>query len=913
LECASPLALWIWNTAGAGLFAMAKAPEDWRTPKPCGILAMRFKCPKCGQRLVAEIGLVGPQVNCPTCRESISIALGERVPAGRVRGRVRVLTYVTALSVVLLGSAGLVIFSEKTKEGKLLAFVEREDASDVKVFPAEVRLSTKQDRQSIVVQATYPDGATRDVTSQASFSFVDKSRVRLDKATLYPLADGKTEMHVRFSGRTLTVPVAVEDTKVERPISFKLDVMPVFMKAGCNSGACHGSSRGKDGFRLSLFGYDPDGDYHRLTRESIGRRINLALPEESLLIEKALGLVTHTGGERFKKESELYQTLLRWLEAGAPKDVTNVAKVVSLELMPKQAVLEGEGSAQKMIVRAKYSDGTDRDVTSLAVFISNNDVSARVSEAGVITAGQRGEAFVMARFDTFTVGSQVIVVPKDLPYSFPTDLADYNYIDTLVHAKLKKLPLVPSALCDDATFLRRVCLDITGTLPTVEQTRRFLEEPSAGKRDQLIDELLDRKEFADLWVMKWAELLQIRSRQDQVSYKAALKYYDWLQDKMLNNVSIDKIVHDLLTASGSTFKNPAANYYQVQTDTLKTAENAAQVFMGMRIQCAQCHNHPFDRWTMNDYYSFAAFFPQVGRKQGEDPRETIIFDRSEGEVRHPVGNKTMTPKFLGGEVPAIQGDESRREVLAKWLASPQNPYFAKNLANIVWAHFMGKGIIEPVDDVRISNPASNPELLETLGAKFTEYKYDFKRLVRDICTSRTYQLSTRANETNQRDDRNFSKASIRRMRAEVLLDCITQVTETKEKFQGLPSGARAVQIADGNVNTYFLRTFGRATRESVCSCEVKTEPNLSQALHLLNGTTINDKVQEGGIVKQLLKAGRKPNEVIEDLYLRSFARKPTETELTRLSGFLKDEKTAEVALNDVFWSLLNSKEFIFNH
>src|SRR5262245_24542815 len=657
---------------------------------------MRFNCPSCRQRLVAEMVLVGPQVTCPTCRHSISIA--ESSITATVSGRGRVSICVTAMVAALLGAGTWLLFIEKAEEVKgraaLPALPAREDVTDVNVFPTQVRLGTKEDRQSIVVQAIYADGVTRDITAQASLSFVDKSLVRLENATLFPVADGKTELQVKFGGRTLTVPILVEDCNAERPISFKLDVMPVFMKAGCNSGACHGSSRGKDGFRLSLFGYDPEGDYHRLTRESIGRRINLALPEESLLIEKGLGLVTHTGGERFKKDTELYRTLMRWLEAGAPKDVTNVAKVVGLELMPKQAVLEGEGSAQKMTVRAKYSDGTDRDVTSLAVFISNNEPAAKVSETGVITAGQRGEAFVMARFDTFTVGSQVIVVPKDLPYSFPADIAEYNYIDTLVHAKLKKLRLVPSPLCDDATFLRRVYLDITGTLPTVEQTRRFLEEPSSGKRDQLIDELLDRKEFADLWVMKWAELLQIRSRQDQVSYKAALKYYDWLREKMLNNVPIDKIVQDLLTASGSTFRNPAANYYQVQTDTLKTAENAAQVFMGMRIQCAQCHNHPFDRWTMNDYYSFAAFFPQVGRKQGEDPRETVVFDKGDGEIKHPVGNRTMKPKYLGGEVPEIPSGESRREALARWIASPDNPYFARNLANIVWAHFNGKGIID---------------------------------------------------------------------------------------------------------------------------------------------------------------------------------------------------------------------------
>jgi uncharacterized protein DUF1553/uncharacterized protein DUF1549 len=335
--------------------------------------------------------------------------------------------------------------------------------------------------------------------------------------------------------------------------------------------------------------------------------------------------------------------------------------------------------------------------------------------------------------------------------------------------------------------------------------------------------------------------------------------------------------------------------------------------MGMRIQCAQCHNHPFDRWTMNDYYSFAAFFPQVGRKNGEDPRESIIYDRGDGEVKHLVSGKNMKPKFLGGDEPEIKKGESRREVLAKWLASPENPFFARNLANIIWAHFMGKGIIEPVDDVRVSNPPSNPELIDKLAAKFTEYGYDFRRLVKDICTSRTYQLSTRPNDTNAQDERNFAKAGIRRVRAEVLLDCINQVTESQDKFQGLPRGARAVEIADGNTSTYFLTTFGRARRDTVCSCEVKTEPNLSQALHLLNGNTVNDKCQDGGVIRQLLKAGKKPEEVIADLYMRCLSRKPTSDEMTNLQKFLVDTKEAEPVLNDLFWSLLNSKEFIFNH
>ncbi|HXG48992.1 MAG TPA: DUF1549 and DUF1553 domain-containing protein [Methylomirabilota bacterium] len=784
---------------------------------------------------------------------------------------------------------------------------------EVTVHPARISLTSARDRQSIVVQAAYADGTTRDVTDQASMVVEDGRLARLDKAILHPLADGSTILKVAFGGRSLRVPVVIEHATRPPATSFKLDVIPALTKAGCNSGGCHGASRGKDGFRLSLFGYDPDGDHTRITREQIGRRINLALPDESLILEKGLGAVTHTGGERWTKDSELYRTVLRWIEDGAPKDPTNVARVVGLDIAPQQAVLEGSNATQRLVVRAQYSDGTDRDVTPLAVFISNNEPSARVSEDGVITAGQRGEAFVMARFDAFTVGVQVIVVPKDQPFEFPGDLARNNYIDDLVYAKLKKLRIRPSELCDDTTFIRRATLDITGTLPTPDELQRFLADASPAKREHLVETLLNRPEFADLWVMKFAELLQIRSRQDQFSQKAALAYFNWLREQMLANVPIDRIVRELLTATGSTLTEPAANYYQVTTDTLKLAENTAQVFMGMRIQCAQCHNHPFDRWTMNDYYSFANFFPQVGRKQGEDPREYIVFDRNDGDVKHPVTGKPLPPKFLGAAQPEIRPGETRREVLARWLASPDNPWFAKNLANVVWAHFFGRGIIDPVDDVRISNPPSNPELLDALGARFTGYGYDFRRLVRDICTSRTYQLSTRANDTNADDDRNFSKAGVRRLRAEVLLDCINQVTQTQNKFAGLPRGGRAVQIPDGATTGYFLTTFGRATRETVCSCEVKVDPNLSQALHLLNGTTVETKIREGGVVRRLLQSGRDRSAVLDELYLRTLSRRPTESERAKLMSFFGDPKNDEQVFNDLFWALLNAKEFVFNH
>ncbi|HEV3081968.1 MAG TPA: DUF1549 domain-containing protein, partial [Gemmataceae bacterium] len=546
------------------------------------------------------------------------------------------------------------------------AFAETPAPTNLQVFPPDIKLQTNRGRQSFVVQATYADGITRDVTAEAKSALGNPALAKLDKNLLYPQADGTTDLKIEFHGRTVAVPVNVKDAKVDRPISFKLDVMPVFMKAGCNQGSCHGAARGKDGFRLSLFGYDADGDQYRLTHEISARRINLAIPQESLILEKATGKVPHTGGTRFKEDSELYQTLVRWLEAAAPQDPANVPTPISLELLPKNAVLDGKSAAQRMVVRAKYSDGSERDVTSLALFLSNNDTSATISPEGVVTAGDRGEAFVMARFATFTVGAQIIVLPKGLQFSFP-QIAEKNYIDTLVNNKLKKLRVAPSELCTDEAFLRRAYIDIIGMLPTPDEHQGFTSNTAPNKRELLVAELLGRKEFAEQWVMKWAELLQIRSS-NQVSYKATLLYYNWLQDKIAKNVPMDQMVQELLAAKGGTFKNPATNYYQNETDTLKVAENVAQVFMGMRIQCAQCHNHPFDRWTQDDYYGFAAFFSQIGRKGTDDPREIVVFNSGGGEVNHPVRGQPMKPKFLGGDSPDLAGKD-RRQVLAKWLAS----------------------------------------------------------------------------------------------------------------------------------------------------------------------------------------------------------------------------------------------------
>ena len=566
-------------------------------------------------------------------------------------------------------------------------------------------------------------------------------------------------------------------------------------------------------------------------------------------------------------------------------------------MYPPAAVLEGEGTTQRMIARAKYSDGTDRDISHLAVFLTNNDNSAPIDADGLVTAAARGEAFVMARYETHTVGNQILTLPASLEYTPPEEQA-VNYVDELVGAKLQKLRIEPSELCSDEVFLRRVTIDITGRLPTPEEYEEFTSYDDPNKRSAWIDRLLERKEFSEIWAMKWAELLMIRSS-NRVSYKSAFLYSNWLTEQIANEVPLDEMVKELLGASGGTFKNPATNYYQIEPATLKVAENVAQVFMGIRTQCAQCHNHPFDRWTMDDYYSFAAFFAQIGRKRGEDYRETIVFNSGGGEVKHLVGGRVMAPKFLGGPAPDLAGKD-RRVVLAEWLASPENPYFATSVANRVWAHFFGVGIVEPVDDIRVSNPPSNPELFEALGAKLTEYNYDFKQLVRDICNSNTYQRTTRRNASNDHDELNFAHSRVRRIKSEMLLDCVSQVTETKDKFRGLPLGARAVQIADGGTSNYFLNTFGRANRTTVCTCDVKTEPTLSQSLHLINGGTVQSKMNGGGVLKRLLEQSESPREVIEALYVRCLCRKPTPEELDRLSAIVAEAPDPTQGTEDVF-------------
>jgi hypothetical protein len=680
----------------------------------------------------------------------------------------------------------------------------------------------------------------------------------------------------------------------EKPVSFRLDVMPIFMKHGCNNGSCHGAARGKDGFLLSLFGYDPAGDYHRLTRAIVGRRVDLAVPEKSLLLEKATGAVPHTGNKLFDTNHDDYKTILSWLKAGAPDDAPNTPEPVGIELLPKKILFEKSGKTQPMQVKAKYSDGSERDVTRLALYMTNNEAIAAIDKDGVTKGGGRGAAFVFARFSKFTVGSEVIILPTDDKFTWP-NTPESNYIDTLVFDKLKKLHVSPSELCSDEAFLRRVYLDLVGLPPSREEYDAFLKDKATDKRAKLIDTLMERPEFVDMWTMKWGELLRIRAANNVPQYgrdaKAMFTYAAWVKEQVKANRPLNEFVADLLVGSGSNFKQPTANLY-TSSDRLtpeKTAEDIAQVFLGTRIQCAQCHNHPFDRWTMDDYYGFSAFFAGVNLKRGVEGREVIVTNNNNANTTaHPVDGRRMKPKFLGGDAPDVEGKDPRK-ALAVWLTSAENAAFSQTMGNMIWSHFFGRGIVEPVDDVRISNPPSNRELLEALGQKMTEYKFDMKKLVRDICNSRTYQLSVTTNPTNELDETQFSHAYVRRLRAEVLLDSITRVTGTEDRFPLSPPGTRAVQIHTGEVSTYFLTTFGRAPRETPCSCEVNKEANLSQALHLVNGDTLTTKVAQTKLIREMVEKSAKPEAIIDELYVRTLCRKPKDDETKRLVAIITRE------------------------
>lgn len=711
----------------------------------------------------------------------------------------------------------------------------------------------------------------------------------------------------------------------EKKPSFRQDVMPVFFRAGCNAGSCHGASRGKDGFMLSLFGYDPAGDYFRVTQEMVGRRVNVASPEASLLLTKAVGAVPHTGGKRFEVDGEYYRTLLAWIEAGAPDDVAEVAVPVEITLSPKTITFQETGLPVQGQVTARYSDGSQRDVTKLSLFLTNNPATVTIDDDGLVRPIKRGDSHVFARFDRFTIGSEVIVLPKGVDFQWSNPPAA-NYIDELVYDRLKKLYIRPADLCDDETFLRRIYLDLNGVPPTVQQYRAFMADTRSNKRALLIDELSASDGFARVWAGMWGEWVRLIASgyiPDATDAKAANTYAQWILKQFKDNRPFNEFVADQIRGRGSNLTDAPSNLYtmlvQARAFSPKDfAANFSQLMTGIQLQCAECHNHPFDRWTMNDYYGNVSFFTGIRRKQGVQYRDFIIYnDPDAPAAKHLIDGRPVPPTVLGGEQP-VPADADRLEALAAWLTSPENPHFARNFANRVWAHFFVRGLVEPVDDMRISNPPTNGPLLEALTEKFAKSGFDLRSLVRDICNSRTYQLSSHSNETNSDDRRQFSRHALRRTRADILLDSIITATDGMHSFRLWPEGTMAMEFhpraSAPTAGDPFLATFGRSKRGSICVCETRSDVTISQTLHLLVGDTMQHNIEKGTVIPGLIKAKKTPEEIIEELYIRALTRKPRPKEQESLLALIPSgEMPDESFFKDLFSSLLNSSEFMFSH
>ncbi len=786
------------------------------------------------------------------------------------------------------------------------------------IQPATIVLNGPRANQQLVVTGKYADGTVRDLTPFATLRIEQTNVASLTDGFASPVANGSTFLVVEAGGLSSKAPVTVNDMDKPQPVSFRHQVVASLNVGGCNQGACHGTPSGKNGFKLSLRGYDPPSDFVQLTRDVLGRRTDKLNPSASLIMLKSLGRIPHEGGSRFSADSLPARVLTAWLAEGLQDDPANLPALKKIDVMPGSRVLNAPARWQQLAVVAHYAEGAVKDVTRLTVFSSSDGAIAEVSMNGLVEFKQSGEVAILCRYlDQMQAVRLTYLEPK--PGFVWANPPEANYVDKHVFAKLKMLNIAPSELCTDAEFIRRAYLDLCGLLPTADETKAYLSDSSADKRVKLIDRLLQRSEYADFWTLKWSDVF--RSSRKTVQLKGVHTFQSWLRGNIADNTSFDKIARELLTANGSSFENPPANYYRIARDPTSLAETTAQLFFGIRMQCAKCHNHPFERWTQDDYYSMAAFFVRV--KQKKDPNfppkpnevtsEVIFADRS-GEVTQPRTGKTMPPRFLGGEVPAIPASKDRREAFADWLTRGDNPFFAKSVANRIWFHLMGKGIVDPVDDFRDSNPSANDELLDALSKDFLAGGFDVKKLIRTVMMSRTYQLSAQPTPTNKDDTRYFSHAVTKLLTAEQLLDALGDVTAVPEKFAGLPAGTRAIQLPDGEVNHPFLKTFGQPARELACECERESDSNLAQALQLINGPTINDKIRNANNrLGKLLTAKKPEGEILNELYLTALARLPLPGEVNAALGHVGKGSDKRKAWEDVLWALLNTREFLFRH
>ncbi len=783
-----------------------------------------------------------------------------------------------------------------------------------------VVLRGRDDRRQLEVTATMRDGRLIDYTRNVAWRIEPAELAEVDSTGLIvPKKNGDGIIAIKtVLGVEVKRPLKVTAMDVDQPINFKHQISPIFTKLGCNGGGCHGKASGQNGFRLSLLGFYPADDYEFLVMESRGRRLFPAAPEESLLLTKGAGIVPHGGGSPLSVDSDEYRMLYRWIAQGMPFGSNDDPVVTKITCYPEQRIM-GVDVSQQITVVATYSDGHTEDVTRMALYEPNEAEMAEVEETGLVTSGQlTGEVSIMARYQ-----SQVATFRASIPLGADTSSlpAEKNLIDKAVFGNLRKLGIPASETCDDATFIRRVYVDITGSLPTAEEARKFLEQTDPQKRAKLIDQLLDSPEYASFFANKWSMILRNRKTKTE-DLHGVYAFYQWIWNNLYDNKPYDQMVREIITASGSIDQNPPVAWYREVATSEALVEDTAQLFLGLRIQCARCHHHPFEKWSMNDYYGMAAFFARVGKKnqvgnvnaKGRDKR--VFHNVGVATARNPKTGGNVVPTALGAKPETLTPYQDPRVALARWMSQPDNKFLAPTLVNRYWKHFFGRGIVDPEDDMRATNPPANPELLDALSKHFVQSGFDMKGLVRLICNSSTYQLSAMPNEYNLKDKQSFSRYYPKRLSAEVLYDALHQITGNTQSLNGIPRGFSATQLRDVSNVPYFLKVFGQPQVETACECERSEDASLAQSLHLLNSQDVQGKISSGSgrAAKLAADKNRSDEDKINELYLWAFSRKPEKSELeTAIKYISREGADVKASYEDIVWALLNSKEFLFNH
>jgi hypothetical protein len=793
------------------------------------------------------------------------------------------------------------------------------------VHPTRIALKGLDDAQQLVLTATLVGGRLQDLTGEAKF---DVANVKVARVTstgrVLPVGNGATEITASYGDKVVKIPVGAENCDVNLPINFANQIVPIFTKLGCNSGGCHGKASGQNGFKLSLLGYEPDVDYNALVKEARGRRLMPSAPDSSLLLLKGAGGVAHGGGKRMEVGSDEYRLIRRWIAAGMPVGEKTDPVVTRISVFPEHRVLTRQNH-QQFAVYAHYSDGSVEDITRRTQYESNDQEIAVVDGAALVrTLAMAGEAAIMCRYQghVATFRATVPLGVKTPAYAFEPQ----TLVDRYTLQKWQQLGLVPSELCTDEQFIRRLSLDLTGTLPAPAGVLAFTADTDPQKRAKLVDTMLDSPEYAYFFANKWADILRVKRRNDANRAKGTFAFHDWIRTAVTRDLRYDQFARDILGAAGDDVASPPTVWYKELQNPEQFVDDTAQVFLGLRMACAQCHHHPYEKWSQDDYWGLAAFFARVNRKMvqmpgdnpGQPPSRLVISTRARGSVNNKRTGQPAVMKPLDGEPMEVGPYDDPRQKLVDWMVKADNPFFARAVANRYWAHFFGRGIVDPLDDMRVTNPPSNPELLDALAQDLVKNGYSLKQLIRTICKSRTYQLSSAPNEFNKHDKQNYARYYPRRMSAEVLFDAVNQVADAPATFGGLPADRhaprRAIMLPDEAFPSYFLDVFGRPQRISACECERVSEANLAQALHLLNSDEIQGKLtRAGGRADVLAKDPRPDADKVDELFLWAFARKATPAQReAALAHIGKHKDNKKLAYENILWALLNTKEFIFN-